>query len=212
MGDKVKKLKGKFVSVVQTFLDKTGTVLHGLPDVAKPTLCNLLHAQFKKTIVESVVKFIFCVIAVYLAVFKPFGEQSSLWISSLLFIGMLLWTIFESVSYCMLLIMIVQERSVRSGIIEFVKWKFPKVSIGSDIYEIARIFGPRFSSQFQNLRSSNDVIWDFIVYLAKNAITFVSIFSLYILLIHWIFKPIILENFAGMTIMQIYLFPIRQFL
>lgn len=212
MDDKVKNLKGKLVSVAQTFLDKIGSVLHVLPDVAKPTLCNLLHAQFNKTIVESVVKFIFCVIAVYLAVFKPFGEQSSLWISSLLFIGMLLWTIFESVSYCMLLIMIVQERSVRSGIIEFVKWKFPKVSIGSDIYEIARIFGPRFSSQFQNLRSSNDVIWDFIVYLAKNAITFVSIFSLYILLVHWIFKPIILENFAGMTIMQIYLFPIRQFL
>lgn len=212
MDDKVKNLKGKLVSVAQTFLDKIGSVLHVLPDVAKPTLCNLLHAQFKKTIVESVVKFIFCVIAVYLAVFKPFGEQSSLWISSLLFIGMLLWTIFESVSYCMLLIMIVQERSVRTGIIEFVKWKFPKVSIGSDIYEIARIFGPRFSSHFQNLRSSNDVIWDFIVYLAKNAITFVSIFSLYILLVHWIFKPIILENFAGLTIMQIYLFPIRQFL
>lgn len=212
MDDKVKNLKGKLVSVAQTFLDKIGSVLHVLPDVAKPTLCNLLHAQFKKTIVESEVKFIFCVIAVYLAVFKPFGEQSSLWISSLLFIGMLLWTIFESVSYCMLLIMIVQERSVRSGIIEFVKWKFPKVSIGSDIYEIARIFGPRFSSQFQNLRSSNDVIWDFIVYLAKNAITFVSIFSLYILLVHWVFKPIILENFAGLTIMQIYLFPIRQFL
>ena len=212
MDDKVKNLKGKLVSVAQTFLDKIGSVLHVLPDVAKPTLCNLLHAQFKKTIVESVVKFIFCVIAIYLAVFKPFGEQSSLWISSLLFIGMLLWTIFESVSYCMLLIMIVQERSVRSGIIEFVKWKFPKVSIGSDIYEIARIFGPRFSSQFQNLRSSNDVIWDFIVYLAKNAITFVSIFSLYILLVHWVFKPIILENFAGLTIMQIYLFPIRQFL
>ena len=212
MGDKVKKLKGKFVSVVQTFLDKTGTVLHGLPNAVKPRLRNLLHAQFKKTIIEAAVKLIFCVIAVYLAVFKPFGEQSSLWISSLLFIGMLLWTIFESVSYCMLLIMIIQERSVRTGIIEFVKWKFPKVSIGSDIYEIARIFGPRFSSQFQNLRSSNDVIWDFIVYLAKNAITFVSIFSLYILLVHWIFKPIILENFAGLTTMQIYLFPIRQFL
>ncbi|SHL29771.1 hypothetical protein [Fibrobacter sp. UWH4] len=74
MGDKVKKLKGKFVSVVQTFLDKTGAVLHGLPNAVKPRLRNLLHAQFKKTIIEAAVKLIFCVIAVYLAVFKPFGE------------------------------------------------------------------------------------------------------------------------------------------
>jgi len=207
-----KKLKEKICSVAQTFLDKTGTVLHGLPNAVKPRLRNLLHAQFKKAIIEAAVKLIFCVVAVYLAVFKPFGEQYSLWISSLLFIGMLLWTIVESVSYCMLPIKIIEKRSIQIGIIEFIKWKSLKVATGSIVYDTMRDIGARYSTLFQNLRPSEDIILDFVIYLAKDIIIFVSIFSLYILLVHWIFKPIILENFAGLTMMQIYLFPIRQFL
>lgn len=105
-----------------------------------------------------------------------------------------------------------RKRSLRVGIVEFVKYKNSKVALGSYIYEKTRVWGLRFSSVFQVLRSSDEILWDFIIYLAKNAITFVSIFSLYILLVHWIFKPIILEKFAGLTTMQIYLFPIRQFL
>ena len=212
MGDKVRKLKGKFVSVAQILLDGAGYILGVMPDIAKPTLRNLLHAQFKKSIIEAMVKLIFCVIAVCMAIFKPFGEQYSLWISSLLFIGMLLWSIVESVSYCVLPIKVIQKRSMQIGIIEFVKWKFPKVAIGSDVYEMARVVGPRYSPLFRYLRSSNEVIWDFVIYLAKDIVTYVSIFSLYMLLVHWIFKPIILEKFAGLTTLQIYLFPIRQFL
>lgn len=133
--------------------------------------------------------------------------------SSLLFIGMMLWSIVEPVlKFYMLPVMIMRKRSLRVGIVEFVKYKNSKVALGSYIYEKTRVWGLRFSSVFQVLRSSDEILWDFIIYLAKNAITFVSIFSLYILLVHWIFKPIILEKFAGLTTMQIYLFPIRQFL
>ena len=206
------KLSGKLVSILQTLLDGTGVLLHKLSDYAKPKLLELLLSQFKKTIVKAVVKLIFCVIAVCMAVFTPFGERCSLWLSSLLFIGMLLWSIIESISYCMLPIKIMQERSMQIGIIEFVKWKFPKVAIGSKVYELARVYGPRYSAQFRNLPSSNEILWDFIIYLATNSVTFASIFSIYIILVYWIFKPIILVKFAGLTTMQIYLFPIRQFL
>ena len=194
------------------FWDCAGAVLHFLPDLAKPKLHNVLHEQFEDTIIEAAVKLFFCVIAVCVAVYKPFGEQCSLWISSLLFIGMLLWSIIESVSYCMLPIKIIQERSMRMGIIKFIKWKFRKVAAGSSVYEKACGFGARFSPIFRNLRSSNDIIWDFVCFLAKDIVIFVSLFSLYIILVHWIFKPIILEKFAGLTTMQIYLFPIKQFL
>lgn len=205
-------MKGKFVSVLQTLLDRTGIAMQAFPDVLKPKLRELLYAQFKKSVIDSIVQLVICIFAMYMAIFKPFGELYSLWISSFLFIGMLLWSIVEFISYCILPIKIIQKRSIQIGIIEFVKWKFPKVAIGSKVYELARVFGSRYSQQFRNLRPSNEILLDFIIYLAENSVTFVSIFSLYILLVHWIFKPIILEKFAGLTTMQIYLFPIRQFL
>ena len=212
MGNKSEKFFGKLRSVLRTLPDATSVVLQAAPEALKPKLRELLRSQFKKTIVEAEIKLAFCVIAVCIAVFTPFGERCSLWLSSLLFIGMLLWSIIESISYCMLPIKIMQERSMQIGIIEFVKWKFPKVAIGSKVYELARVYGPRYSAQFRNLPSSNEVLWDFIIYLATNSVTFASIFSIYIILVYWIFKPIILIKFAGLTTMQIYLFPIRQFL
>ena len=208
----MKNFFGKLRSVLRALPDATSVVLQAAPEALKPKLRELLSSQFKKTIVETEIKLAFCVIAVCVAVFTPFGERCSLWISSLLFIGMLLWSVVESASYCMLPIKIIQERSMRMGIIEFVKWKFPKVAIGSKVYELARVYGPRYSSQFRNLPPSNEILWDFIIYLATNSVTFASIFSLYIILVYWIFKPIILIKFAGLTTMQIYLFPIRQFL
>ena len=111
-------------------------VLHfALQDAIKQWLTKLLHAMFKDVIIESVIKLFFCMFAVYIAVFKSFGEIRSLWISSILFIGVFLWSIVESVlKYYKLLVLIVQERSLQTGIVKFVEWKFPEAEIGSRLY------------------------------------------------------------------------------
>ena len=212
MGNKSEKIFGKLRSVLRALPDATSIMLQAAPEALKPKLRELLSSQFKKTIVEAEIKLAFCVIAVCVAVFTPFGERCSLWISSLLFIGMLLWSVVESASYCMLPIKIIQKRSMQIGIIEFVKWKFPQADTGSSVYDVVREIGSRFSSRFRNLRQSDEIIWDFVIYLAKDIVIFASVFSLYIILVYWILKPIILEKFAGVTTLQIYLFPIRQFL
>ncbi len=183
-------------------------VLHfALQDAIKQWLTKLLHAMFKDVIIESVIKLFFCMFAVYIAVFKSFGEIRSLWISSILFIGVFLWSIVESVlKYYMLLVLIVKERSLQTGIVKFVEWKFPEAEIGSRLYSKVCFFLLGCS------RSSSEIIRDFICSLAKDIIAFVSVYFLYIILVYWIFEPIILEKFAGLTTLQIYLFPIRQFL
>ena len=106
----------------------------------------------------------------------------------------------------MLPVLIIQKGSVLDGIEEFVEQKYPAVKVGARIYSKVSRFLLGYS------RSSSEIILDFIRFLAKDVITFASLFSLYIILVHWVFKPIILEKFAGLTAMQIYLFPIRQFL
>lgn len=178
-----------------------------LQDLLESVIRKKMHATFKDVVIEAIVKLFICMFAVYMAIFKPFGEQHSLWFSSLLFIGVLLWSIVEFTSkYYMLPVLIIQKGSVLDGIEEFVEQKYPAVKVGARIYSKVSRFLLGYS------RSSSEIILDFIRFLAKDVITFASLFSLYIILVHWVFKPIILEKFAGLTAMQIYLFPIRQFL
>ena len=170
-------------------------------------LRKLLYSLFKNTIIASAIKLFFCVISVYMAIFKPFGDLYSLWVSSLLFIGVLLWSTVRSISkYYMLPVFIIQKGSVLAGIEKFVEKKYPEAEIGARVYsKVSRFL-------LGQSRSPSEIILDFIRFLAKDVITFASLFSLYIILVHWVFKPIILEKFAGLPTMQIYLFPIRQLL
>ncbi len=197
-----------------SLFDTLGNLLHFIPSAAKPKLRDILHSKFKKTLIWSTIKLFISILAVYLAIVKPIGDQASLWISSILFIGMLLWSLIDTIILLiknfMLPITIVQEKSLSRGIEEFIKWRWPDSMFAFDGYELIRIFGPKRSSRCKNLPSANSIIEDYIAYLAKDVILFASIFSAYILLVHWIFKPLILEKFAGLTTMQIYLFPITQ--
>ena len=196
------------------FFDTLGKILHFLPSAAKPKLRDILHSKIRKKIISSAITLFISILAVYLAIFRPFGNHTSLWVSSSLFIGMLFWTLIDIIRFVienfMLPIKIIQEQSLSYGIEEFIKWRWPNSIYAFDGYKLIRFFGPKRSSRCKNLPSVNSIIEDYIAYLAKDVILFASIFSAYILLVHWIFKPLILEKFAGLTTMQIYLFPITQ--
>jgi len=180
--------------------------LYFWPEAAKPVIRSLFHIKLKRALKKSLVQLVLSIIAVCMAVFTPFGGHFSLWISSILFIGTLLWTaikLFLLMPQIYVLIKkIIQKRSISYGIVEFIKWRFSSII---KAYESAR-------KKYKSLRPYDTIIIDFIGYLTKEAILFVSGFASYILLVYWILKPFILKNFAGLTTIQIYLFPIRQFL
>lgn len=204
----------KFHITIPKIFDFLGDVSHAISGPAKPKVRDYILAKIKNTIVWSAVSLPISFFAVYLAIFRPFGDQASLWTSSILFIAMLLWVIIKSIQLLienyMLPINIIQEGSLSYGLEEFTKWRFPKTKFAFTGYKLNRIIGPFFSSKCKNIPSANSVVRDYINYLAKDIIIFVLTFTLYIVLVHWIFKPLILEKYAGLTTMQIYLFPITQ--
>lgn len=204
----------KFYITIPKIFDFFGDVSHAISGPAKPKVRDYILAKMKSTIVWSVISLPISFFAVYLAIFRPFGEQASLWASSILFITMLFWSIITSIQilkkYYMLPIYIIQERSLSHGLEEFIKWQSSLGKFAFGGYKLNRIIGPFFSSKCKNIPSANAVVKDYINYLAKDIIIFVLTFTLYIVLVHWIFKPLILEKYAGLTTMQIYLFPITQ--
>ena len=191
-----------------------GDASHVIAGPAKPKICDYILTEIKSTIIWSTISLPISFFAVYLAIFRPFGEQASLWASSILFIAMLFGSITKSIHFLkenyMLPINIIQEGSLSYGLEEFLKRRFTLGKFAFGVYKFNRIIGPLFSSRCRNIPSANSVIRDYINYLAKDIILIVLVFTTYIVLIHWIFKPLILEKYAGMTTMQIYLFPITQ--
>lgn len=191
--------------------DKLGEKLHSLTSARKPVVRVALNSKIKGMVKISTIKLIISILAVYLAVIKPFGDQASLWASSFLFIGVLLWsfidTIYFIVDFYMLPLLIVQERSIYFGITEFIQEKWPTAT---GAYGVIRLLGPKFSSKCKNLPSLNEMVKDLVSFFAKEVILLVVFFSLYTYVVYYFFRPLILEKFAGLTTMQIYLFPITQ--
>lgn len=170
-----------------------------------------LQSKLKKALKNSLIKLIVSILAVYLAISMPFGNPISLWVSSFLFIGIILWSFIDFISFLVefyeLPIMIVQECSISNGMSEFIKVKYPKVTGG---YEIFRVVGPIFSPKCKGLPSINEMVQDLVTYFAKEAIQLVVFFSAYISVVYYFLKPLILVKCTGLTTMQIYLFPITQ--
>ena len=211
---KMTNKKMKLHTTIPEIFDFLGDVSHAISGPAKPKVRDYILTKMKNTIVWSAVSLSISFFTIYMAIFRPFGNQASLWISSILFIAMLLWSIITFIriltEYHMLPIYIIQKRSLSYGLEEFIKKQSKLHKAGFGIYKLNRIIGPFFSSKCKNIPSANSVVKDYINYLAKDIIVFASTFTLYVVLIHWIFKPLILEKFAGLTTMQIYLFPITQ--
>lgn len=203
--------KKKKSSIIPKIFDWLGEKAHNITGKRKPIVREFLNSKIKKTAKSSLIKLIISILAVYLAVIKPIGDQASLWVSSLLFISVLLWSFIDTIRFIIffyrLPLLIIEKCDLSSGITEFIQEKWPTPT---GVYGIFRLFGPRFSSKCRNLPSLNEMVRDLVSYFAKEVVLLVVFFSLYTYVVYYFFRPLILEKFAGLTTMQIYLFPITQ--
>lgn len=203
--------KKKKSSIIPKVFDWLGETAHIITGKRKPIVQKVLNSKIKKTAKSSLIKLIISILAVYLAVIKPIGDQASLWASSLLFISVLLWSFIDTIRFIIyfyrLPLLIIEECSLSLGITEFIQKKWPTTTAA---YGIFQIFSPMISSKCKNLPSLNEMVKDLVSYFAKEVILLVVFFSLYTYVVYYFFRPLILEKFAGLITMQIYLFPITQ--
>ena len=179
-------------------------------DFAEIAMKGFLHDIFIKTVVKELVKLCFAVGAVAIAITKPFGNVASLWTSSAVFILLLLFSILSSfrcvVDGIVFGFKFVQERSLSLGIKEFIRWRWLGSGLFFNIYDVTQ------ELWLNKLPKSDDVIKIFVGFVFKDVILFSSIFVLYLVTVHFVFKPMILSEYAGVTVFQLYLFPVVQLL
>ena len=181
---------------------------------AQNILKDRMKAGYKKILIKSSIKYVIIFIGVFLAIFQPFKFVISNLITSFLFIGVFIWSFISSMKvikeFYKLPIFIFHEKSIHCGTWNFIKYKWPGVAKGIVGYNVIKTIGCCFSDNFKEMPEVEDTVKNFLKYLLKDFIIFISFFILYFITVNFIVKPFLLLHFAGIHTWEIYLFPFVQ--
>ncbi len=180
----------------------------------KTVLRDVLRNRFFHTFVRSVIKLALIYAAIFVVIFSPFGEWKSELVASVVFIGVTLWSLVNAIVTVKnggaLIIWIFREHNIYDGIIQFVEDKWLGARIGIKLYDVLRKGRGEFSSHFNQLPSSGDVVRDYVSYMVKEVLLFGLIFGLYLLIMHCGVKTLLLNKYTDLSTFQIYAFPFVQ--
>lgn len=175
---------------------------------------NYLKSSYKSIFLKSTIKYILILLGIVLVIFEPFGFFISHLTTSILFIGVVIWSLISIIkviiNYYKLPVYIISNRSIQIGTWEFIGFKWPKVAIGISGYNFVKHIGSLFSSNFQGMPEITDIVKDFFRYVLKDFIILSMFFILYFITINILIKPYLLIEFANLKIWEIYLFPFVQ--
>ncbi|MBO7639301.1 MAG: hypothetical protein J6S91_10030, partial [Treponema sp.] len=163
-----------------SILNFTGATLSKAIDYSlrsgKTVFRDVLRNRFFHTFVRSVIKLALIYAAILVVIFSPFGEWKSELVASMVFIGVTLWSlvniIVTMINSGALIVWIFREGSISDGIIQFVEDKWLGARIGIKLYDVLRKGRGEFSSHFNQLPSSGDVVRDYVSYMVKEVLLF----------------------------------------
>lgn len=111
-----------------SFIDFAGSKISHLLDFSlkagKPIFRDELRSRLWASVIRSVVKLVLIFAAILVVIFSPFGEWWSDFSASIVFIGVLVWSLINCIivlkNNYKLPVCIIQEMSFADGILEFV--------------------------------------------------------------------------------------------
>ena len=149
-----------------------------------------------------------------MAIFSPFGEWWSELTASVVFIGVLVWSLVNFIivlkNNYKLPICIIQEMSFTDGILEFVNERWFVAGAGIKLYDSLRTGKSRFALHFNQLPASEDVVRDYLLYIFKDVMFFAAIYAIYFVVMAIGLKTLLLHKYTDLTNLKLYLFPFVQ--
>ena len=201
-----------------SFFDYAGSAISNLLDFSlkagKPIFRDILRCRLWKSVIRSVVKLVLIFAAILVVIFSPFGEWWSDFSASIVFIGVLVWSLINCIivlkNNYKLPVCIIQEMSFADGILEFVNERCLYAGAGIKLYDSLRTGKGRFLRHFNQFPASEDVVADYLLYIVKDVIIFAAFFVIYFLVMTIGFKTLLLQKFTDLSNIELYLFPFVQ--
>lgn len=201
-----------------SFIDFAGSKISHLLDFSlkagKPIFRDELRSRLWKFVIRSIIKLVLIFAAVLVAIFSPFGEWWSELTASVVFIGVLVWSLVNFIivlkNNYKLPICSIQEMSFIDGILEFVNERWFVAGAGIKLYDSLRTGKSRFALHFNQLPASENVVRDYLLYIFKDVMFFAAIFVIYFLVMTIGLKTLLLQKYTDFSNLELYLFPFAQ--
>lgn len=201
-----------------SFLDLAGSALSNFLNFSlntgKPIFREILRSRLWKSVIRSIVKLVLIFAAILVVIFSPFGEWWSELTASVVFIGVLVWSLVNFIivlkNNYKLPICSIQEMSFTDGILEFVNERWFVAGAGIKLYDSLRTGKSRFALHFNQLPASENVVRDYLLYIFKDVMFFAAIFVIYFLVMTIGLKTLLLQKYTDFSNLELYLFPFAQ--
>ena len=199
---------------VEKGIDIAATGVNIVVDSSKEFLRKKMKEGFKKALWKSTIKYCIIFIGIFVVILEPFKFFFSHLTASGLFLGVLIWSMINAFKiikeYYKLPLFMIKTKSINNGAWQFIKYKWPKVAKGISGYSKIRKVGCSVYKGFEQFPEVKSTVKEFLQYVLKDIIIFCSFFALYFLSVQFVAKPLLLNNYAGLTTWEVYLFPFVQ--
>jgi len=197
----VKQIIEKLNYVVETIKQPV------LDEYIGKTIDKKLNDMFKKSILYTIIGFCIIIIGLLLVIFKPINQTVSYYAASVLFVGNLVWSWIRFGRAVPLWFPyakdVITEKSLKKGIAKQVCTQYKAMNV----YDNFTKYLQKVLPAVQDLTLEN-LIQYYIHYFYKKLLIFVLALALYSVLICFILKPLLIYQFGGLNMWQLYFYPI----
>lgn len=166
-----------------------------------------LQKQLKKSIIISIINFCVLFIALIIVMKEPFGTHISLLVSAILFWGLLLFAVVRFIifiiTYRKLIIFSWRKKSLKKGIADFIKFRYPVLEKAENIMTLGSVF----IKDLKETPTVESAVERYISFFFKRIIIFAFFLMIYFLTINFIIRPFMFKTFANITTLELYLYP-----
>lgn len=180
-------------------------------NIAIPAGQSVIKEKLNETAIHSAIysgiNLLIFITGFLLVVFMPFGYMISYCVAAVLFLGGIGWSLFRLIKNLQTAYPIIKniciKKSLRKGIATYVRERWPAVRFGEGIIGI----GSLFSKDLQKIPSLENIIHVYVLTFFRFIMIFALSLTIYLLAFSFIIKPLLLEQFAHTSMIEIYLFP-----
>lgn len=173
----------------------------------KEKINEILNKAMKNALLKTLITLLITAIGLMFVILKPFSETIAFTTASVIFIGLLAYSVYNTVSWIIevwpWLKSVWRERSIKKGIIAEVKTQYHAL----EVYENILAKGAVFIHALDEIPDLEQIFDHYVDYFKKKVLIFGIAIAVYCLIVYWILKPFLINQFGGLKTWQLYLYP-----
>lgn len=178
-----------------------------LEEYITPEVNKRLNSMIKNSLINTAINFGILTAGMLLVIFKPINQIVSYYAASILFLSSMVWSAIRFIrsipQWKPYAYNIIVEKSIQKGIAKTVCQQYKAI----DVYQNFTKYLAKVLPAVKDYRLES-LIKYYIEYFFKKMAIFVGVLAIYSVLICFVLKPILIHQFGGLNMWQLYFYPV----